>query len=260
MDILNKIIYEDCYKAMKEIPNNSIDLIVTSPPYADARAHTYGGTKPDDYVNWFLPKANEMYRILKPTGSFILNIKEKCVNGERHTYVLNLILQLKKEVNFRWVEEYLWHKTSSCPGKWKYRFRDGWERLLHFSKTKDFAMYQDAVKVPIGNWANSRLKNLSEKDKTRQESATHSGHGKNLSNWIDKKMVYPDNVIYTSPVTFNKNHSAAFPDEIPKFFIKLFTKENDIVLDPFVGSGTTFNVARQLNRNAIGMEILSFYS
>ena len=142
----------DCLRAMKEMPAESIDLIVTSPPYADARAHTYGGISPDEYVKWFKGKADEMFRILKPTGSFVLNIKEKAVDGERHTYVLALILSLKQDIGFRWVEEYIWHKTTCASGKWKYRFRDSWERILHFTKTKNFKMNQDAVKVPIGDW------------------------------------------------------------------------------------------------------------
>ena len=85
----------DCLEIMRGMRDDSIDLIITSPPYADARRHTYGGIPPDEYVDWFLPRAKEMKRILKPTGSFVLNIKEKAIKGERHTYVLKLILALK---------------------------------------------------------------------------------------------------------------------------------------------------------------------
>ncbi len=106
----------DCLDVMRRMPADFVDLIVTSPPYADARAHTYGGIRPDEYVPWFVERAVEMHRVLKPTGSFVLNIKEKAVSGERHTYVLELILALKREVGFRWVEEYIWHKTTSAPG------------------------------------------------------------------------------------------------------------------------------------------------
>ena len=128
----DKIHHGDCFHVMKLFPPNSVDLVVTSPPYADARNHTYGGIAPDNYVGWFVDRATEIKRILKPSGSFVLNIKEKAVDGERHPYVLDLILALKRDVNFRWVEEYIWHKTTSAPGKWKYRFRDAWERILHF--------------------------------------------------------------------------------------------------------------------------------
>jgi site-specific DNA-methyltransferase (adenine-specific) len=75
----------DCAEVLSEYPDDFFDLIVTSPPYAASRAKTYGGVKPDDYVQWFLPRSQQFLRVLKPTGTFILNIKEKVVNGERHT-------------------------------------------------------------------------------------------------------------------------------------------------------------------------------
>ena len=112
----------DCLDVLQRYPDQCIDLIVTSPPYADQRATTYGGIKPDDYVDWFLPRAAQFLRVLKPGGSFVLNIKEKAVNGERHTYVLELILALRKQ-GWLWTEEYIWHKKNCYPGKWPNRFR-----------------------------------------------------------------------------------------------------------------------------------------
>ena len=251
----NKVHFGDCLDVMTELPSDSIDLIVTSPPYADARKQTYGGISPDEYVDWFCERAEQMLRILAPHGSFVLNIKEKAINGERHTYVLDLILELKRKTGFRWVEEYIWHKTTAAPGKWKYRFRDSWERLLHFSKTSDIRMNQDAVKVPVGDWTKTRLANMSANDRMRRESATGSNIGRKIAAWEDRKTVYPSNVLHQSPVCHNTGHSAAFPDWLPEFFIELFTDEGDIVLDPFLGSGTTFRVARQLNRIPVGIEI-----
>ncbi len=99
---------------MNKFPSDSVDLVVTSPPYADARKHTYGGISPDEYVDWFSVRAVEMHRVLKPTGSLILNIKEKAVDGQRHTYVLDLILNFKRHIGFKWIEEYIWHKTTSA--------------------------------------------------------------------------------------------------------------------------------------------------
>ena len=101
-----KLILGDAREKLKEMADNSINLIVTSPPYADSRASTYGGVKPDDYVDWFLPIGAELLRVLKPDGTFILNIKEKVVNGERHTYVLELIMALKKQ-GWLWTEEFM---------------------------------------------------------------------------------------------------------------------------------------------------------
>lgn len=249
----------DSVEEMKKMADNSVDLIITSPPYADQRKNTYGGIHPDKYVEWFLPFSKEMLRILKPTGSFILNIKEKVVDGQRHTYVMELIIALKKQGWF-WTEEYIWHKKNCFPGKWKNRFRDAWERCIHFTKQKDFAMYQDEVKIPIGDWADTRLKKLSDTDKTRDESKVGSGFGKKISNWVGKDTVYPTNVIHFATECSNKDHSAAFPRALPEWFIKLFSKEGDLVLDPFVGSGTTLFAAHELKRNSVGIEIVKEYA
>ncbi len=258
MPIETKLIHGDCREKLKGIESNSIDLIFTSPPYADSRASTYGGIKPDNYVEWFLPISAELLRVLKPDGTFVLNIKEKVVNGERHTYVLELILGLRRQ-GWLWTEEFIWHKKNSYPGKWPNRFRDSWERLLQFNKTRQFNMYQEAVMVPMGNWAKSRLRNLSETDKVRDPSKVGSGFGKRIANWIGREMAYPNNVLHLATETGNKNHSAVFPEALPEWFIKLFTKEGDWVLDPFMGSGTVNRVAQRLARNSMGIEILSSY-
>lgn len=248
----------DCLEILKGISTNSVDLIITSPPYSDQRNETYGGIHPDKYVEWFLPRTAELLRILKPTGTFILNIKEKVVNGERHTYVLDLIHKMRNQ-GWLWTEEFIWHKRNCHPGKWPNRFRDAWERLLQFNKNKKFNMYQETVMIPIGDWAKTRLKNLSETDKRRDNSRVRSGFGKNISNWVGKEMVYPSNVLYLATESSNKNHSATFPLSLPSWFIKLFTKIGDLVLDPFLGSGTTSIVASLLGRNSIGIEISKEY-
>ncbi len=129
MDYLNKVLTGDCEEVLKNIPDDSVDLIFTSPPYADQRAETYGGIKPDQYVVWFMPKAAQFLRVLKPTGTFVLNIKERVVEGERHTYVIELTLHMREQGWF-WTEEFIWHKKNSYPGKWPNRFRDNWERLI----------------------------------------------------------------------------------------------------------------------------------
>ena len=258
MDFVNKIFHGNCEEVLKELPDNSIDLIFTSPPYADQRRNTYGGVKPGEYVDWLLPKTLQFLRVLKPTGTFILNIKERVVNGERHTYVIELILKMREQ-GWLWTEEFMWHKKNSYPGKWSNRFRDSWERLLQFNKHRKFNMYQEEVMVPVGDWAKTRLNNLSETDKTRDESRVDSGFGKNISNWVGRDKVYPTNVIHMATECSNKNHSAAFPEDLPTWFIKLFTQPNDIVLDPFVGSGTTAVSAKQLKRNYVGIDINDLY-
>lgn len=248
----------DCLNILQEFQENSVDLIITSPPYADRRIRTYGGIKPENYVEWFLPIAEQLLRVLKPTGTFILNIKEKAENGERHTYVLELILALR-QIGWLWTEEFIWHKKNSYPGKWPNRFRDSWERLLQFNKTRKFHMYQETVMVPVGDWSKNRLKNLSETDKVRDNARNGSGFGKNVSNWLSRDKVYPTNVLHLATECNNKNHSAAFPEALPEWFINLFSKEGDSVLDPFMGSGTTVMVAERMRRKGIGIEILPEY-
>jgi len=256
--INTKIILGDCREVLKDLDENSIDLIITSPPYADSRNGTYGGIKPDHYVEWFLPISKELLRVLKPDGTFILNIKEKVVNGERHVYVIELILEMRKQ-GWLWTEEFMWHKKNCYPGKWSNRFRDSWERLLQFNKSRKFNMYQEEVMIPMGDWAKTRLRNLSETDMVRDSSKVGSGFGKKIANWLNKDKVYPTNVLHMATECSNRNHSAVFPEALPEWFIKLFTKEGDWVLDPFMGSGTTTRVANRLKRNSIGIDISKEY-
>ncbi len=256
--INTKLLLGDSKEVLKTLDDNSIDLIFTSPPYADRRIHTYGGIKPENYVEWFLPISEQLLRVLKPTGTFILNIKEKAENGERHTYVLELILALRKQ-GWLWTEEFIWHKKNCYPGKWPNRFRDSWERLLQFNKTRTFNMYQEEVMVPVGDWAKDRLKRLSEVDKVRDNARNGSGFGKNVSNWLHREKAYPTNVLHLATECNNKNHSAVFPEALPEWFINLFTKEDDTVLDPFMGSGTTIVIAQRMKRNSVGVDILPEY-
>lgn len=257
-DITTEILLGDSKEILKTLADNSIDLIVTSPPYADRRKNTYGGVVPEKYVEWFLPISEQLLRVLKPTGTFVLNIKEKADKGERNAYVLELILALREQ-GWLWTEEFMWHKRNCYPGKWPNRFRDAWERLLQFNKTRIFHMYQEAVMVPVGEWAGGRLRRLSETDKRRDNSKSGSGFGKNISHWLGRNTVYPTNVLQFATVCNNRRHSAAFPEVLPEWFIKLFTKKYDWVLDPFLGCGTTSEVAQRMERNSIGIEIMPEY-
>jgi len=255
---LDKIYLGDCKEILKTIPDGKIDLIVTSPPYAYNRKSTYGGIPIKGYVDWFLPISLELKRVLNPTGSFILNIKERAVNGERQTYVIELILAMKKQ-GWLWTEEYIWHKKNCYPGKWTNRFRDAWERCLHFNKQKKFKMFQEEVMVPMGKWKNKRLSRLSQTDWERDVSKVGSGFGKNVSNWLGRSLAYPTNVLYLATECSNRNHSAAFPIALPTWFIKLFTEKGDVVLDPFMGVGTTALACINLNRRYVGIELKKEY-
>lgn len=255
---LDHIYHADCLDVLKRLPANEINLVMTSPPYADNRKTTYEGVKINEYVDWFLPISKELYRVLKPDGSFILNIKERVQDGERGTYVLELILKMREQ-GWRWTEEYMWHKKNCYPGKWSNRFRDAWERCLHFTKDKKFKMNQQNVMIPVGDWSKKRLEKLSDTDKIRDTSKNGSGFGKNISNWVGKDLVYPSNVLHMATECSNRGHSATFPVTLPSWFIKLFTDIDDVVLDPFMGSGTTAIACKNLNRHYVGMEINKEY-
>lgn len=248
----------DARDELRRVQSDSVDLVFTSPPYAERRKSTYGGVRADEYVHWFLQISEELYRVLKPSGTFVLNIKEHAANGERNTYVIELILALRQQ-GWLWTEEFIWHKKNSYPGKWPNRFRDAWERLLQFNKSRKFKMNQDAVMVPTGDWANGRLKSLSETDKVRDVSKVGSGFGKRIENWVGRDLAYPTNVLHLATECANRSHSATFPKPLPTWFIQLFTDPGDTVLDPFLGSGTTAFAAMDLGRYAVGVEINKDY-
>jgi site-specific DNA-methyltransferase (adenine-specific) len=254
----DQVIWGDCLDVLSTLPSSSFDLILTSPPYADNRHKTYDGVPVNKYVEWFLPVSSQLLRVLKPQGSFVLNIKERVVGGERHTYVIELILALRKQ-GWLWTEEYLWHKKNCYPGRWPNRFRDAWERCLHFTKARKFRMFQDAVRVPMGAWAEKRLRKLSPTDRRRDESKVMSGFGKNISNWVGKNLAYPTNVLHLATECSNRNHSATFPVALPAWFIRLFTQPGDLVLDPFIGSGTTAIACIELDRHFVGVELSEKY-
>jgi len=279
----------DCLNIMAEMPDDSVDLIVTSPPYAMKRKETYGGVPASEYVGWWMDRAKQMRRILKPTGSLVLNIKEGTSNRHRETYVLKLILAMV-EHRWRWIDEYIWQKKTVMPGSWPERLKDGWERLLHFAPGEhDILFLPDAVRVPAKQSAINRYKQaIKHKETGRRQSRSGSGFGKDYigagesmyrrerknksgfgtkddAETLNAPTALPDNIITCAPATTRKvllssgTHPAVFPDAIPEFFIRLMTYEKDVVLDPFSGSGTTYKVAQKMGRKPIGIEIKPEY-
>ena len=227
-----------------------VDLIVTSPPYADARRRHYDSVHPDEFVDWFLTFHEPFFNALKPTGSFILNIKDKVVDGVRHRFVWHTIEALC-ERGWYAIDDYLWHKTNPMPGRWPTRLRDGWEYCFHLSKSKRPFFNQEAVQKPVGDWVETRLKKLGEGDLSRHNSANASGFGRDVSRWVGKEKVLPSNVLSLALVGKNKGHPAVFPVGLPLFFIKLLCPEDGLVVDPFSGSGTTGIAALSLGRPCV---------
>lgn len=253
MDISIEILNGDSREVLKKYQDGYFNLIVTSPPYADARKKHYDSIAPKKYVDFLLSFHEEFWRVLADDGSFVLNLKDKVVNGARHRFVWHTILALA-EKGWHCVDDYIWIKPNAMPGYWRNRFRDEWEYCFHLTKKKKFAMYQDAVRIPIGKWAKTRLVNLNGKSNMRHNSENDSGFGRDLRNWLDKDTVLPGNTIGIPLVGKNMGHPAVFPVGLPEFFIKVFTKPGDHVLDPFAGSGTTGVAAQMLGRNAVLIE------
>ncbi len=245
-----KVIEGDSRDVLRRLPPGRFNLIVTSPPYADARRNHYDSIRPALYPEFMKSFHEAFWRILADDGSFVLNIKDKVVNGTRDRFVWHTVEALQT-LGWRCVDDYIWVKPNAMPGKWSNRLRDEWEYCFHLTKSKNFAMYQDAVRRPIGKWAEARLRNLTGKSAQRHDSENGSGFGRDLRRWLNVDSVLPGNTITVPLVGKNVGHPAVFPIALPEFFIKLFTKEGDWVLDPFAGSGSTGVAARNLRRNVV---------
>lgn len=237
---------------LKKLPNGSVDMIITSPPYADRRKKTYGGIPEKEYVEWFRPIAIEIKRILKPTGSFFLNIKPHTKNGERSLYVFDLVLMLKRELGFLFVDEYCWTKNG-FPGSLNGRFKNAFEPVYHFtiSEPKKIKFNPLACGTPIKEESIARTYR-------KQCGAPKNGSGMtgmNTTNIRNLELARPSNVIHANNVsnqfTLKSMHSATFPEKLVEFFVKSFSNEGDTVLDLFAGSGTVGLVCKKLNRECI---------
>lgn len=238
---------------MDRLPFNSVDLIMTSPPYAEQRKQVYGGVGETEYVDWFYARAEKMYRILKPTGSFVLNIKEHVSAGVRSFYVWHLVEKLGGL--FRFSDTYIWVKTNPFPTGNPRRLKDGFEYCFWFTKTPQYKFFPNNVLTPSTSvWLESekRRKNMGEHNCT-------NGSGMNMNKRCSPDLVRPSNVITLPTDTTNHLHPAVFPTGLPRFFINLMTEPSDLVLDPFCGSGTTLLASSMLERKFIGMDIYPQY-
>jgi len=244
-----RIIHGDSREVLKNFKGR-VDLIVTSPPYADARKKHYDSIQPDRYAEWLMT-FNELFQdVLKPDGSLILNIKDKVVGGVRHRYVWDTIQMLSK-AGWCAVDDYIWHKTNPMPGFWPNRLRDGWEYCFHLSKSKKPYFNSNEIKKPVGSWTSARLAKLGDNDLNRHNSSNASGFGRDISRWVGRNKVLPSNVLSLPLVGKNMGHPAVFPITLPQFFIKLLSPPGGLILDPFAGSGTTGLAALLEDRNCI---------
>ncbi|MBQ7788507.1 MAG: site-specific DNA-methyltransferase [Clostridia bacterium] len=273
--LTNKFIVGKCEEVLTGFPDNSVDLIVTSPPYADQRV--YGTTEftivPNDYVEWFIPKAREFYRVLSNKGSFVLNINDKVVDGVQQLYVYELVIKLCKEVGFKLVRDYIWYNPATPPNIYstgKYgRTKKSHEYCFWFSKSEEWTFNLDPIRKP---YSKDMQKFLEGKGKGgREDNMRPSTHSFNCSKvWTDNGGSDPGSVLEIANTSSNDefyklckergvSHPARFPEKLAEFFILSGSNEGDIVLDPFSGSGTTAVVAAKNGRRWIGIDANSDY-
>ena len=251
------VILGDSAELLARLPRQSVDLFFTSPPYADARA--YSRIHPDRYVDWFLPFARAMYNATKPTGSLILNIKNRVANrgplrGQRHPYVYQLVLALQ-HMGWRWVETYIWAKPNAVPGRFGPRTKDSFEYVYHFARGSKPHFDLSAVRVPY-------KADIAEIERRKRDLSgrrnTVAGFGRDRTKTYLLGGADPGNVVYV-PQTYNQHygvdHTAAMPEGLAEFFIKAASPADGVVLDPFAGSATTVVVARRLGRSSGGIDV-----
>ena len=251
---------EDCLDTMRRMDAGSVDLIMTSPPYAGKRTDQYPAPDPGKYVDWFMRRAFAMADVLKPSGSLIVNIKEGTTDGARQTYVMELV-QAMIRAGWTWVDEYAWIKSNPLPGKWPNRLKDGFERCHHFALTTRPKFNPDAVARPLGKAAQYHHDNPPPCKRVDRNMTSKTGSGRTVNPARKSRNNYalPSNVININIGKRDQRHPAIFPAALPEFFIKLLSDPGDLVYDPFMGSGTTLLAAKLLGRQYSGSETSAEY-
>ncbi|MBI4470399.1 MAG: site-specific DNA-methyltransferase [Acidobacteria bacterium] len=253
---------------MTEMRDATVDLVVTSPPYALHFKKEYGNAGQKEYVKWFLLFAREFKRILKPKGSFVLNIGGTWTPGApvRSLYHFRLLIELCDEVGFNLAQEFFWYNPAKmpAPAEWVN------VRRIRVKDSVEYIYWLSASEFPKAD--NSRVLQAYSRDMERlikrglAGTKRPSGHiikqtfSENKGGSIPGNLIQCGNnegnseYIRVSKQTGKKIHPARFPAELPRFFIMFLTEPGDIVFDPFAGSNTTGAVAEELRRRWIGIE------
>lgn len=253
---------------MQGLPSKCAKLVFTSPPYCLEKPRDYGGPKPEQYVQWMMSFIPQISRIMTDDGAFVLNIAAYTSGGFQMTQDLEVICAIAKSSGLGYLQCYTWHKRNCAPGSWPNRLPKAEENLYVFVKKETkgrLAINKTRVLVEQAwEWRKKRLMgNPSKGDGVRHQSTTKSGTGRKVDNW---KTGDPDrptvevadhtNVIRMPTECSNKGHSATFPSALVEWFIKLLTNPGDMVVDPFVGSGSTCRAALKLGRLSVGIDAL----
>lgn len=271
----NKFLLGDCVEIMKRLPPGSVDLVITSPPYADQRDYGSGlsSIPPDEYVAWFAPKARQIKRVLKGNGSFVLNISDKVVDNYQHLYAFELVIYLCRKLGFHLVRDYIWYNPATPPNVFSRggygRTKKSHEYCFWFAKGEEWTFNLDPIRKPYSKDMQKYLNGEGKGDRNQNtRPSTHNFDCEKV--WVDNGGSDPGSVIElgntSSTDIFNRlckehgiSHPARFPEKLPEFFILAGSNEGDLVLDPFSGSGTTCVSAVRNGRRWIGIDTNADY-
>jgi site-specific DNA-methyltransferase (adenine-specific)/site-specific DNA-methyltransferase (cytosine-N4-specific) len=257
---LGSMVVDDCLVALKRISDDSVDLVITSPPY-DGHSKYGNGEKyeRDWYENTFLAVTTEIFRVLKPTGSFVLNYRSKRRGDERGTLQYEIVFWLRSQ-GFRFCEDFVWGKPSPPPGRFNRFLKDAIEYCFQFAKGPNWQFFPEHCLSPA-RW--------DAKDRERRKRLAHNYERVNAPSGQGRKrvqagpdMVRPSTLLHLEP-DFTPNpvrHPARFPLALPAFFINLLTTPGQLVIDPFAGTGTTGVAAELLGRRWLAIELDRHYA
>ena len=261
----------DSLELLTKLPPESVDLVITSPPFALQRQKEYGNENQDNYVDWLLSFAEPINRVLKPTGSFVLDLGGAYVRGRpiRSLYNFRVLLRLCDEYGFHLAEEFFWHNPAKLPSpiewvnKRKIRVKDSVNTIWWLSKT-DFPKAD--VRNVLTPYSERMKKLLGDSKRFYRPKKRPSGHDISSKFASSNGGAIPPNLLQISNTESNsqylrycttvgiKSHPARFPEKLPAFFIQFLTEHGDAVLDIFAGSNTTGAAAEQAGRRWIAFE------
>jgi site-specific DNA-methyltransferase (cytosine-N4-specific) len=265
---------DDSLEILSQIPNKTIDLVLTSPPFALRRKKSYGNVSAENYCDWFMPFALEINRVLKPKGSFVLDIGGSWNKGipTRSLYHFELLLELcKPRGPFHLAQEFYWYNPAKLPtpAQWvtidRIRVKDAVNPIWWLSKSIKPKATNRRVLTPYSKSMEQLL------ERGYNEGVRPSGH--NISTkWAKRnKGAIPPNIIVAANTRSNDPylegckkhgldiHPARFVKDVPEFFIKFLTTRGNTVLDPFAGSNMVGAIAENLERKWISIEINEQY-
>lgn len=261
----------DSVSLLRDLPDSSVDLVMTSPPFALRRQKTYGNVAETEYVKWLLPFAREVFRVLKDTGSFVLDLGGAYQAGlpARSLYNFRVLIALCDEVGFSLAEDFYWFNPAKLPSpiewvnKQKIRVKDSVNTVWWFGKT---ANPKADVKKVLAPYSDRMKKLISNPEAFYKAKKRPSGHDISMGFGADNGGAIPPNLLSIPNTDSNsfylrkceqfhlERHPARFPEDLPAFFIKLLTDEEDLVVDIFAGSNTTGVAAERLQRKWIALD------